>query len=321
MKHLLAILLSFILSLASTVAQNESSKVKVQANWYKGDQLLYEVTKIDLEWYQGSLVTKDTLKYLASFNVIDSTKNFYKIEWKFGNTLMDNYELTKEQEVVLSQYDDIQVIYITNKQGKFIEITNWKDIAKMMDAMFTDLIKVTIKDLKGEEKERGKKQLSIMKQVYTSKMGIERQLLNEIFYLHMHFGNNYKTNEKNYYEATTSGIAGINYPIRYYQEISVFPDYLSEGIYQLQNKSKADEEDARKFIKVLLQQLGDGDKAIELEQGDSQLDIKSLEKYRYSIAEGILLKLEVEKALLLQVKNEGQKVLKKVKVELLKHKD
>ncbi|OJJ19252.1 hypothetical protein BKI52_20790 [marine bacterium AO1-C] len=321
MKHLLTILLGIALGMTSLWAQNKDSKIRVEAKWYKGDQLLYEVTKINLEWYQDSLVTKDTLKYIASFNVIDSTDNYYKIEWKFGNTLMDNYEFTKEQETVLSKYDDIQVIYITNKQGKFLEITNWKDIAKMMEAMFIDLIKVTVKDLKGEEKERTQKHLGIMKELYTSKIGIERYLLNEVFCLHMHFGNNYKTTGKNYYKSTTSGIAGINYPIRHYQEISIDPNYLLEGICQLKNEVKIDEQDARNFVKIMLQKLGENDKSIELEQGDSQLDINTLEKYRYNIEQGILLKLETKQDLILQLKNEKQRVFKKVKVELVKHKD
>ena len=321
MKYLLTILLCFALSFVSLFAQTQEPKIRVKANWFKGDQLTYEVTKIDLEWYQYSLIVKDTLKYLANFHVIDSTKDFYKIEWKFGNTLLQNYEFTKEQETALAKYEDIDVIYTTNKQGKFLGIDNWKSIANMLGAMFTDLIKVAKENLKGEEKYRQQKQLEFARSIYTSKLGVERQLLNEVFLLHKHFSNSYHTTQNNYYETVLSGIGGINHPIRQNQEIYIDASSLKDGICKMKNDIKINQKDARRFIQAAFERIGENEKGGELVVGDSQLDIKSQEKHEYNIEQGILLRLETNQSVLLQIRNEKQRVFKKVKVELLKHKD
>ena len=167
-------------------AQTDSTKIPFVAYWSKGDHYDYLITKINKESSGEVLQKEDSTSYFATFTVIDSTENSYKINWKYKTSFeslpIQFGELLNNNSVILD------FVYTTNELGEFIGVENWKEIADYMKSILNEEIsKVTLNN-PYIDIEKFNAAMAPFLNIFTSKEGIESVVLRELNYFHFPFG-------------------------------------------------------------------------------------------------------------------------------------
>ncbi len=113
---------------ATTNAQIEpkDSTFQVIGYWSKGEKQSYSVTESKIKINKTDTTSKELTSYKLDVEVLDSTEKNYKLQWQYSNyQSSDKSGLAKDLSGLA---EGMKVIVITNENGEFQEIENWKEI-------------------------------------------------------------------------------------------------------------------------------------------------------------------------------------------------
>lgn len=117
---------------ANLIAQIEpkDSTFQVISYWSKGEKQSYSVTESKIKINKTDTISKVIISYKLDVTVLDSTDKNYKLEWKYSNyTTSDKSELVKD---LLGLAEGIKMIVLTNENGEFQELENWKEVQEII---------------------------------------------------------------------------------------------------------------------------------------------------------------------------------------------
>ena len=151
----------FLLLSTGLTAQNDTiTEFPIIAYWAKGDVYTYKVSKIENRWKNDSLIKADTIRYNATFTVIDSSATSYDIRWQ----LFDYYKSGQLDDQVAAKLagnplllQDLSVEYRTDELGSFDSITNMEEILTTLRLGIGELLNEDSdfwKDLAGADRDK-----------------------------------------------------------------------------------------------------------------------------------------------------------------------
>ncbi len=242
---------SLILFLFTTplLAQSDST-LSFIAYWQKGDTRKFKVTKKQQQYKNDELTKNSTNAYVVNFKVLDADKKSYLIEWTFENTLISSNQMPADFFKGLEKYRYLTIKYRTDENGTFQEILNWKEFAGLMNELF-DKIPAGMPQ---KEAENFKKVMVPLRQMYTSREGIEELVLKEIKYFHWPFGVQFAVNDTLTYEESLPNMMGGD-PVKakgsmYFEQVD-----FRKSTCRFINELVLDQEDARRLITQSLDKL------------------------------------------------------------------
>ncbi len=297
------------------MAQTDSTKVAFVSYWSVGDSYDFKVSKITKKWDKDNQLKEDKQTYVANFTVIDSTANSYTVRWKYENELKNTYQIPDELVQRFSKYSVTEIIYKTSEVGDLIEVVNWKEIGKNMNNMFNDLIAVLGKGDK-KLKKTLEDALGPMKEIYSSKEGVEGLVLKELQYFHYPMGVEFDYSEPFLYEDELPNLLGGD-PIKGKGKLtftSVDPD---EGFCIMKQELTLDPEDTKKLILGVFKTLNIDDKeAVEMLQ-KAVFTINDNNVFEYYFNPGIPHRIETLREMNLDISDAKMKRIEQVIIELL----
>lgn len=197
----LAVLGCLAIALNAQIEPSDST-MQVVGYWSKGEKQNYSVTQNKFKLNKADTVSKETMTFNVQVTILDSTDKNYKIEW-----LYSNYKATGNQQSnqllaeLISLYNNMKIIILTNEMGEFQSVENWKDIQTAMSQAI-DIMKKKYKSQKDL--------LAIFDNVmvnFQTKEGIEAYAINDIYQFYSYHGSKYKLGE------TLSGVTPMSTPL------------------------------------------------------------------------------------------------------------
>lgn len=312
MKYLsiTAILLSIFLQCNAQVDTNNISYI---AYWSKGDSYNYRITKIKKRWTENKLTKNDSASYIATFSVIDSTADGYRIKWTHKADLSD-FDLPTELKNKFSKTKQTEVIYKTDPFGTFIEIENWEEFSKSMNELLINLAKEVSKN-GNEEKASLEEMIAPILTVFKSKQAIEQVVFKEIQLFHYPFGVKFSIREPLSYEEQFPNMLGgapINATTKLYFETVDFLNAFSVLI----KETKINPKEAKRLIVSVLKKMGidnDMEKALK----NSKIDIHDNNRFEYFYDSGVPFKIEAVREMQINVAPTNMQGIEIVRIELL----
>lgn len=174
-KLILAVLLLF----AATRLFAQRDSLGTASHWKKTDIRSYKVTKVTARRNDTGGMISDSLSYTFRFVILDSTATGYRIKWDFDDTPLSDEMNEDEYEDMNNQYGDLQLIYTTDKKGKFKAVENWQDISRYFNLYYD--IKLTELD---NTDSTGVNYYNNLKAGITTQEGVESMLFNEMRLFH-----------------------------------------------------------------------------------------------------------------------------------------
>jgi hypothetical protein len=296
-------------------SQTDSTKVAFVSYWSVGDSYDFKISKITKKWDKDNQEKEDREEYVANFTVIDSTDDSYTIRWKYENELKNTYQIPDELTEKFSKYSVTEIIYKTSEVGDFVEVVNWKEISKSMNGMFNDMISVL-----GQKDKKLKKFLEErfepMKEMYSSKEGIEGLVLKELQYFHYPMGVEFDYSEPLLYDDEIPNLLGGGL-IKAKGKLTISSVDHEEGFCIMKQELNLDPEDTKKLILDVFKTL-----KIEGEEADKMLKtavftINDNNVFEYYFYPGIPHRIETLREMNVDINDTKMKRTDQVIIELL----
>jgi len=244
MKKSLA-LISILIINTFVFAQVDSSSVPFVAYWHIGDTYTFSVNKSYEQINENGKVIGDSLEYKARFKVLDSTETSYTIQWSFLDNKYLPIFVDDSIKHLTPELAELEVIYKTSETGEFIGILNWEEIASKFNSYYSQLLLVTNKNSKLQNKVLS--QISPIKNAIKSKAGIEQFVFKELTYFHFPFGAVLPTNQAFYYEDEFPNIFGGD-PLRGNSKVEFELVDYDEEYCRFRQNSFVNQEDAKQML-------------------------------------------------------------------------
>lgn len=296
-------------------SQTDSTKVAFVSYWSVGDSYDFKISKITKKWDKDNQEKEDREEYVANFTVIDSTDDSYTIRWKYENELKNTYQIPDELAEKFSKYSVTEIIYKTSEVGDFVEVVNWKEISKSMNGMFNDMISVL-----GQKDKKLKKFLEErfepMKEMYSSKEGIEGLVLKELQYFHYPMGVEFDYSEPLLYDDEIPNLLGGGL-IKAKGKLTISSVDHEEGFCIMKQELNLDPEDTKKLILDVFKTL-----KIEGAEADKMLKtavftINDNNVFEYYFYPGIPHRIETLREMNVDINDTKMKRTDQVIIELL----
>ena len=296
-------------------SQTDSTKVAFVSYWSVGDSYDFKISKITKKWDKDNQEKEDREEYVANFTVIDSTDDSYTIRWKYENELKNTYQIPDELAEKFSKYSVTEIIYKTSEVGDFVEVVNWKEISKSMNGMFNDMISVL-----GQKDKKLKKFLEErfepMKEMYSSKEGIEGLVLKELQYFHYPMGVEFDYSEPLLYDDEIPNLLGGGL-IKAKGKLTISSVDHEEGFCIMKQELNLDTEDTKKLILDVFKTL-----KIEGAEADKMLKtaiftINDNNIFEYYFNPGIPHRIETLREMNVNINDTKMKRTDQVIIELL----
>lgn len=310
-------LIVFVISAFSmkVFCQTDSTKIAFVSYWSIGDSYDFIVSKSKQHWKDGVLTKDEKREYLANFTVMDSTENSYTIKWSYEFDLGGTHQFPAKLLDKLSKYNFSEIDYTTSEVGDIIEILNWEEIRENMNSLFDEMVEVL-----GEEDEANqelyKKALQPLKEIYSSKEGIEQLVLKDLHYFHFPLGAEFDIAEPIFYDDELPNILGgdpLNAKAKlYFESID-----LEESFCVLKQEINLDPDDMRAFMEQLFIKLGPVDKGMDEFLKTASFEIKDSNTYEYYYYPGVPHKIEGVREAYMDIDNVKLKLLETTMIELL----
>jgi polyhydroxyalkanoate synthesis regulator phasin len=298
-----------------TFAQIDSTKVAIVSYWALGDSYNFKITKSTQQWRENNLVKDDTSQFIVNFEVIDSTKDSYKIKWSFKTDLVSTYKISPELMSKLSDYIVTEVIYTTTETGAFVGIENWEDIGTMMRKLISEIIAFKSPELKGKNEELERVMQPFVSS-YSSKEGVEMLVFKEIQYFHSPLGAEYSITEPIEYEEVMPPIIGSK-PIRC--DSKMFFEYVDFELEYcvLIDQKRLNPDDTKRFLQELFTQMEIKDAELDIAIEQATYDIVDHNRYEYFYYPGIPYKIETSRDMKFSAFDENVRRVEKIIIELI----
>ncbi len=313
MKYYFILTLAFLISI-NIYSQNDSLSVSFVAYWEQGDVYDFKITKIKKQWKNDVLVKNDSSQYIAKFEVIEASDDYYRIKWKFVMDLGSSFNLPDEIKQQLNKKPLTELIYKTSELGEFIEIENWQEISELMTDVFKSLITSFSKnDIKNKEKFEAA--MAPFLPMFTTKTGLEQFVFKELNYFHFPFGIVFNSNEVLEYEDEIPNILGktIKGDSKIFFESVDFENFYCVLIHQ----SNLNPEDTRAAVIKLFNDMGLKGDELNNALSTFKLDTRDNNRFEYYYNPGVPALIETERVLLIDVENQHSKAIDKTIIELI----
>ena len=322
MSKLLSIILLLLFS-TPVFSQLDTTKISFVAYWSKGDNYQFKVTKLKKMWKNDKLTKNDSTQYVANFKVIDSTENSYTIQWTYQNYLINSYkenlnkiyEDKKAVNEIVKKYNVSEVIYKTDELGEFLEIINWQDISNLMSSMLGELEK-SIQARKPDKLKEVKQAIKPLVEIYSSKIGIEQLILDELQYFHFPFGIEYDVNIPYEYEQELPNMVGGS-PIKGNAKLSVIEVDFEDLYCVLKEEVTLNPDDTKRQVLLLLKKMGIGEKKIEEIIKTAVFDITDLNYYQYYYDPGVPHRVYGSRRTFVNMENSKTESFEELEIELI----
>jgi len=185
------IIITGILSIVSVpiFAQIMSdTSIQVVGYWDILDKKTYQVSYEKYSVANSDTSSRQITKYDIDIIITDSTEHSYTIEWIYRN-----YEMEPMSEIVakaVAVAEDIPIILVTDEFGTIVEVLNWEQVRDQV-------LKVT-EALKQEYQEQAdiQKMIDQIMTIYTTKEGIESNVIKDALQFYTFHGGAYDLNEE-----------------------------------------------------------------------------------------------------------------------------
>lgn len=318
MKRLFWITVILCFVSVGAFSQDDRTKVPFVAYWSVGDSYDFKITKTDQTWKNGELDKKKDIKqeYKANFTVIDSTESSYTIKWSQFNDLERTFEIPIPKSLLnkFAKYSLTEVIYKTSEVGEFLEVVNWKEISKMMNSLFDDMIKILGKEKK--DRRALKDALKPIRKAYSSKEGIEQLILTDMQLVHSPMGVEYDLTEDISYEIALENFF-VDKSIRQNVELTFTEVDFDNSFCVLKQKTTLNTDDTKEAIKTLFKDMKLTDKELEDVINNSVLEINEDNTFEYYYNPGVPHRIEMVKEILMKLEETDTKRVQKTLIELV----
>lgn len=312
-KHIKLILA--LLFTSSLFSQIDTTKVAFVSYWSVGDSYDFKISKISKRWKDGELTKDEQQDYIANFTVIDSTDTSYTIVWRYENDLGNTYNIPEELLDRFSKYKLTEIKYKTSEVGDFIEILNWEEVSETMDSMFDDVIEV-LGDKNEQQKNALKAAMAPFKQIYSTKQGIEELVVKELQYFHFPMGTEFDITEPIIYVDEIPNMFGGN-PIKANAKIHFTDVDFDESFCVVNQEMDLDPNDTIKMLEQVFTQMNLDDKEMKKALETATFKINDKNTYAYYFYPGIPHRIETNREILVDIKNEKGKRIDKTIIELI----
>ncbi|MGB1206076.1 MAG: hypothetical protein ACPG5B_10540 [Chitinophagales bacterium] len=314
MKNYLALVFIFFFTIP-LFAQVDTTKVAFVAYWSVGDSYDFKVTKIRQDWKEGELTKDEERAYVANFTVVDATDTSYTVNWSYENNLGSTYNIPEELLEKFTKYKKTDIQYKTSEFGELLEILNWEEVGENMNSMFDDILE----SLGGNNKAKRKsieQSMQPIKQIYSSKQGIEQLLLKELQYFHFPMGLEYDVTEPILYEELLPNMFGgkpIKANTKMYFENVDFEEYFCT----LKQEMTLDPNDTREMLKQVFKKMKLNKKGMKKALKKAVFEIKDNNTYEYYYSPGIPHKIETIRETVMDIAKEKGRRIDKTVIELI----
>ncbi len=184
----LAVFIGVLLLLSSVlIAQNrvDSYSATLLAYWNKGEKKTFNLEKT-IEQRSGKSEKDISSLYTINIEVLDKTDSSYTLAWHYTIRPVPGDD-EPALSLVTAPFNNLRLVYTTDQNGSFKELTNMEEIQKLVVASFDTLIKES--NLEPEIQPA----IKSLKQMFTSREGIENILLKDIQLFHSFYGLEFTT--------------------------------------------------------------------------------------------------------------------------------
>ncbi len=228
-----------------------------------------------------------------------------------GNT----YNIPEKLLDKFSKYKITEIKYKTSDVGDIIEILNWKEVGETMNSMFDDIIDVLGgKDEK--KRETLKTAMQPLKQIYSSKQGIEQLVLKELQYFHFPLGVEFDINEPLIYDEELPNMFGGK-PIKANAKIYFENVDFEESFCILKHELSLNPDDTREILKQFFKIMKLDDKEMEKALKTAVFKIEDRNTYEYYFNPGIPHRIEAIRELIIDIDKEKVRRIDKTVIELI----
>ncbi len=312
-QNLITTLLLFFTTLS--FSQIDTTKVAFVAYWSIGDSYDFKVSKIKQQWKEGKIVKDEQQNYITNFTVIDSTDTSYTINWSYENDLGNTYKIPEKLSDRFSKYKMTEIKYKTSEVGEFLEILNWKEVGEIMNNMFDDIIEVFGET--GQSKQNAlKATIQPLKQIYSSKKGIEQLVLKELQYFHFPMGLEYNITEPITYEDELPNMFGGN-PIKANAKIYFENVDFEEGFCTVKQEMSLDPNDTKEMLKQIFIKMKLDNKELEKALKTAVCKVEDFNTFEYYYNPGIPHRIETTREFIIDIGKEKGKRIDKTIIELI----
>lgn len=296
-------------------SQIDSTKVAFVSYWSIGDSYNFNVSKINQQWKEGKLIKDRKQEYVANFTVIDSTDTSYTVKWSYKNDLGSTYQIPQELLDKFEKYEITEILYKTSEVGDLIEIINWKEISQTMTNMFEDIIDVLGK---GDEKltETLQKSMNPLKNIYSTKQGVEQIVLKELQYFHFPMGVEFDITKPLFYDEELPNMFGGN-PIKGKTKLTFENVDFEESFCTIKQEMTLNPDDTKEMLRQVLVKMNvDSSKMDEMFK-TAVFDITDNNTYEYYFNPGVPHKIKTVRETLIDIDNSKGKRIDSTSIELI----
>jgi len=184
MKLKAKLLFVLLIISVSTFGQNS---VNVIPHWKKND-----TNSVIIKSKTTDSINKKSINFLSSykanFKVLENNEKEYLVEWTYTDSNLAVGDPVFENNIIAKLLNTKIQIKLSNV-GKFIELVNVEELKSASNKVLDELIKT-------EKNQNIKVQYNGIKQLITTKQGLEIVLLKQIKLYHFSFGYNYNLNNE-----------------------------------------------------------------------------------------------------------------------------
>lgn len=296
-------------------SQIDSTKVAFVSYWSIGDSYDFKITKTNQQWKENQLVKDQKQEYIANFEVIDSTETSYTVKWSYKNDLGNTYKIPLELLDKFSKYETTEILYKTSEVGDLIEITNWEEVSQTMKNMFDDIVNVLGKDDENLINTL-KKSMDPLKNIYSTKQGIEELVLKELQYFHFPMGVEFDITEPMYYDEELPNMFGGN-PIKGKVKLTFQDVDFEESFCTIKQEMDLNPDDTKELLKQVFEKMNLANDKMEEMFKTAVFEIKDNNTYEYYFNPGIPHKIETIRESIIDIDNSKGKRIDTTTIELI----
>ena len=308
-------LITILLISTNLFSQIDTTKIAFVSYWSIGDSYNFKISKIKKQWKEGKLTKDQKQDYIANFKVIDSTENSYTINWSYENDLGNTYKIPEKLLDRFSKYKITEIKYKTSEVGYLIEILNWKEVGDTMNSMIVDIIEV-LGDKDEMKKDALKTAMQPIKQIFSSKQGVEQLVLKELQYFHFPMGLEYDITEPLLYDDELPNMLGGR-PIKAKAKLYFENVDFEESFCVIKQELSLDPKDTKDLLKQFFKQMKLGNKEMKKALETAVLQIEDKNVYEYYYNPGIPNRIETIRETIIDIDKEKVKNIDKTIIELI----
>ncbi|MEM6261544.1 MAG: hypothetical protein AAGI38_03475 [Bacteroidota bacterium] len=300
-KSNLLILLVLLLGFSFTqrgYSQTDAPGIPFVTYWSTSDTFEFKITKRVQKWEEEKLVKNDSSTYNGTITVVDSTPDGYLLKWRYTTNLTTDYNIPPKIARRLSKYRIRDIQYRISEVGEFQGVDNWKEIAKVFNAMFDEFMDLLIEE-SPENRAAVKKVIKPLRATFGSKEGVEIYVLKELQYIHYPFGVEFYEGEEITYQDSYSNMFGGR-PIKGNVKLYVDSVDYDDAYCVLIHEMKLDEEDAKKMMEGVAQKLlasrkGSTKKKVVEIINNASIEFSDHNRFEYYYYPGIPLHIDIKR--------------------------